>query len=67
VPVHVIEACADRADIKVTEKYRHARRGPMDEAARKLEQRYTRKGSVPAEGFVAGNVARRRQGGDLIV
>ena len=42
IPLHVIKAFADHADIKVTEKYLHARRGPMDEAARKLEQRYTR-------------------------
>lgn len=67
VPVHVIKAFADHADIKVTERYLHARRGPMDEAARKLELRYTRKGAVRAEGFVAGDVARRRQGGDLIL
>jgi integrase len=42
VPLHVIKAFADHADIKVTERYLHARRGPMDEAARKLEQRYRR-------------------------
>lgn len=42
VPLHVIKAFADHADIKVTERYLHARRGPMDEAARKLEQRYVR-------------------------
>ena len=44
VPFHVIviKAFADHADIKVTERYLHARRGPMDEAARKLEERYRR-------------------------
>jgi integrase len=41
-PLHVIKAFADHADIKVTERYLHARRGPMDEAARKLERRYQR-------------------------
>ncbi|MBI4012924.1 MAG: tyrosine-type recombinase/integrase [Candidatus Rokubacteria bacterium] len=42
VPLHIIKAFADHADIKVTERYLHARRGPMDEAARKLERRYQR-------------------------
>jgi hypothetical protein len=58
VPLHVIKAFADHADIKVTERYLHARRGPMDEAARKLEQRYVRE--------AARNVGPNRQVTDLI-
>lgn len=52
VPLHVIKAFADHADVKVTERYLHARRGPMDEAARTLEQRYesSRPNHCPARG-----------------